>query len=144
MMKTIKVSDKGQISIPNSMRQRLGIDRGDKECDLDFMVKKCSGIRIFNDDFGKLNYSVLDKSFEILVISQFTLLSDIRKGFRPSFHNAAPPEKAEMMYNDFINRIKAMGIKTESGVFGAMMDIRVNNDGPVTIIINSKKELMNS
>ena len=86
-----------------------------------------------------MNLSVLDLKQDILVISQFTLLGDVRKGMRPNYQNAAKPEKAEKMYNDFIDKLKESGLKIETGVFGAMMKINYVNDGPVTIIINSKK-----
>lgn len=115
----------------------LGIDSEDTAEDLEFMVKKVAGLRIFNDESGKMNLSVQDLGFEILVISQFTLLGDVRKGFRPSYQKAARPEKAIEMYETFIDKMKETGLRVESGVFGAMMNIDACNDGPVTIVISS-------
>jgi D-aminoacyl-tRNA deacylase len=124
----------------------LGVKEGDSEQDLIFVADKCSNLRIFsrneeNPDDEKMNLSLKDINGEVLVISQFTLYADTRKGNRPSFTNAARPEAAELMYNKFIERMKAnLGDdKVKSGVFGAMMLVKIFNDGPVTIIVESKE-----
>lgn len=119
----------------------LGIKEGDAEDDLNFVADKCSNLRIFEDENKKMNLSLKDINGEVLVISQFTLYGDARKGNRPSFTEAARPDVAEAMYEKFIQRMKSnLGDeKVKCGVFGAMMLIKIFNDGPVTIIIESKE-----
>jgi len=118
----------------------LGIKEGDTEDDLDFVADKCSNLRIFEDGNEKMNLSLKDIGGEALVISQFTLYGDARKGNRPSFTDAARSETANVMYEKFIQRMKFNlgGDKVKSGVFGAMMMVRIMNDGPVTILVESK------
>lgn len=118
----------------------LGIGKEDNEKDMDYLINKILGLRIFTDDFGKMNLSLLDIKGELLVVSQFTLYGDARKGRRPSFTNSALPEKAEALYEKFINRSRANGVRVDSGVFGADMKISLINDGPVTILLDSKRE----
>ncbi len=113
--------------------------KGDTEKDLDYLVKKVSQLRIFEDDQGKMNLSVTDIKGEVLVVSQFTLAASTRKGNRPSFDNAEAPEPAKMMYEAFIQRLKNAGIPVQAGVFGAMMDVSLVNNGPVTIWIDSRE-----
>lgn len=117
----------------------LGIGKEDDEKDLDYLVDKVLGLRIFEDENEKMNLSLLDIKGELLVISQFTLYGDVRKGRRPSFTDSGHPDIAEKYYLEFIEKCKEKGIKTESGVFGANMDVNLNNQGPVTIMIDSKK-----
>lgn len=117
----------------------LGIGEDDDNKDLEYMVEKILGLRIFEDTNSKMNLSLLDVEGEILVISQFTLYGDVRKGKRPSFSSSARPEMAESMYNKFIAMCKERGIKAEEGIFGADMNVELINDGPVTILIDSKK-----
>lgn len=117
----------------------LGIGGEDEQSDLDYMVDKILGLRIFQDEKDKMNLSLLDTEGEILIVSQFTLYGDVRKGKRPSFTSSASPDKAERMYNDFIEKCKDKGIVTSSGVFGADMDVSFTNQGPVTILLDSKK-----
>ncbi|QQY78755.1 D-tyrosyl-tRNA(Tyr) deacylase [Keratinibaculum paraultunense] len=117
----------------------LGIGNDDNNKDLNYMVDKILGLRIFEDNNNKMNLSLLDIKGEILVVSQFTLYGDVRKGRRPSFTDSAKPDIAEKMYNQFINKCKQKGVKTEKGVFGADMKVKLVNDGPVTILIDSKK-----
>ena len=117
----------------------IGIGEDDDNKDLEYMVEKILGLRIFEDTNNKMNLSLLDVKGEILVISQFTLYGDVRKGKRPSFSTSAPPDIAENIYNKFIRICKERGIKTEEGIFGADMKVELINDGPVTILIDSKK-----
>lgn len=118
----------------------LGVGEGDNETDLTYLVDKTLGLRIFQDENDKMNLSVEDINGEILVISQFTLFGDVRKGKRPSFIKSAHPEIGNKFYEEFITKINKSGIKVESGEFGAHMDIDLINDGPVTILIDSKKD----
>ena len=117
----------------------LGISEDDKIEDVEYMVEKIVNLRIFEDDENKLNLSLLDVGGEILVVSQFTLYGDCRKGRRPSFVRAARPEKAQELYDLFISKLKEKNIKTESGIFQADMTVHIENDGPVTLIIDSEK-----
>ena len=128
-------------SIKNGMVILLGIKEGDTEEELNFVADKCSNLRIFEDENGKMNLSLKDINGEVLVISQFTLYGDARKGNRPSFIEAARPETAEKLYEKFILRMKEnLGIeKVKNGIFGAMMMVKIFNDGPVTIILESKE-----
>jgi D-tyrosyl-tRNA(Tyr) deacylase len=114
----------------------LGVHKNDTEAELDWMVRKCANLRVFPDEAGKMNRSVLDTGGSALVVSQFTLYGDTRKGNRPSYNDAAAPEKAEAMYKEFVERLSALlGKPVPTGIFGAMMDVRLLNEGPVTIWI---------
>ncbi|HIA23087.1 MAG TPA: D-tyrosyl-tRNA(Tyr) deacylase [Candidatus Marinimicrobia bacterium] len=104
----------------------------------DFLVKKIAGLRIFNDENDKLNLSVKDVHGAALVVSQFTLCADTHKGRRPSFIRAAPPEKGLALYEDFMKKLEGQGVPVQSGEFGAMMNVNIQNDGPVTIVLNSR------
>ena len=119
----------------------LGVKEGDTEEDLNFVADKCFNLRIFEDENEKMNLSLKDINGEVLIISQFTLYGDTRKGNRPSFTDAARPDVAEAMYEKFIMRMKSnLGDdKVKSGVFGAMMMVKIFNDGPVTILVESKE-----
>ncbi|MBU4445223.1 MAG: D-aminoacyl-tRNA deacylase [Candidatus Marinimicrobia bacterium] len=116
----------------------LGVFQEDGEPDADFLAAKIAGLRIFNDEFGKMNLSVKDVSGSALVISQFTLCGDWRKGRRPSFINAASPAKGEALYHYFIGCLKRKDLPVATGEFGAMMDVSLVNDGPVTFVLDSK------
>lgn len=118
----------------------LGVTHGDGENEVNFVADKCSNLRIFPDENDKMNLSVKDVDGEVLVISQFTLYGDARKGNRPSYTEAAKPELAENLYEKFIERMKLnLGEeKVKTGIFGAMMEVKIINDGPVTIIVESK------
>lgn len=118
----------------------LGVGKEDTEADLKYLVNKILGLRIFEDEAEKMNLSLLDIEGELLVVSQFTLYGDVRKGKRPSFSEAAYPEIGEKFYRDFIYEAKAMGVKTKEGIFGADMEVDLLNDGPVTILVDSKKD----
>ncbi|WP_422485234.1 D-aminoacyl-tRNA deacylase [Gudongella sp. DL1XJH-153] len=117
----------------------LGVGEDDTEADLDYIVNKVAGLRIFEDENEKMNLSVQDVEGDILAISQFTLYGDARKGKRPSFTDAASPQVGDQLYRKFIDRTTKMGIKTQSGVFGAHMMVEYVNDGPVTILLDSTK-----
>lgn len=117
----------------------LGIGQDDNEKDLDYLVEKVLGLRIFSDEDGKMNLSLEDIGGQILIISQFTLYGDVRKGKRPSFSKSSSPELGEKYYNQFIEKVRDRDIKVETGIFGAHMDIELINDGPVTILLDSKK-----
>ena len=116
----------------------LGVGRNDTSADADYLAKKIAGLRIFEDDAGKMNRSLLDVGGAALVVSQFTLWGDCRKGRRPSFIDAAPPEQAEALYLEFTAKFSSQGIVTATGRFGAMMEVHLVNDGPVTLILDSQ------
>ncbi len=118
----------------------LGVEKGDRKYDADYLLDKILNLRIFEDQEGKMNISLLDKGGGILVISQFTLLADCRKGRRPSFANAEDPGPAKALYEYFISQAGMKAANVQSGEFQAMMKIESINDGPVTIIIESRKE----
>ena len=117
----------------------LGVDISDADADAAYMAEKVSGLRVFEDSAGKMNLSVKDVGGEILAISQFTILGDVRKGKRPSFTTAARPEEANELYRAFVDKVAAEGIPVAEGVFRAEMLVRVDNDGPVTILLDSKR-----
>jgi len=117
----------------------LGIKNSDTENDAAYLADKCIHLRIFADDQGKFNLSAKEVNAEILIISQFTLYADTRKGRRPSFIDAAPPEISEPLYEKFISCIKLSGLKVACGEFGAKMLVEIHNDGPVTVIVESGK-----
>ena len=118
----------------------LGVRGGDSEDDIPYVADKCANLRIFEDEDGKFNLSAVDVGGEFLVISQFTLFGDTRKGRRPSFTQAAPPEIAEPLYQKFVEYLRNKGHKVETGEFGAMMLVEIHNDGPVTLTVRSKRE----
>ncbi|MDI6861698.1 MAG: D-aminoacyl-tRNA deacylase [Caldisericia bacterium] len=116
----------------------LGIEIGDNDEDINYLVRKISNLRIFDDENGKLNLSIKDVNGEIMIISQFTLYGNLKGGFRPDFTRAEKGEKAFELYNKFIEKLKKEGFVVKEGVFGAYMQIELINDGPVTLIIDSK------
>lgn len=116
----------------------LGIAKKDTITDIDFIADKILNLRIFEDENKKMNRSVLETGGEMLVVSQFTLLGDCRKGRRPSFIDAAEPEKANELYEKFVEKICGKGVKIQTGIFRSMMDVSLVNDGPVTLIVESK------
>lgn len=117
----------------------LGVGQGDSEADADYLADKTANLRIFEDAAGKLNLSCLDIQGEMLIISQFTLYGDCRKGRRPSFSSAAAPEEANRLYEYFVAKIRDLGLTTATGVFREDMLVEIHNNGPVTLILDSKK-----
>lgn len=117
----------------------LGVAQDDSEADADYLADKIAGLRIFEDDAGKMNLSLTDIGGAVLAVSQFTLLGDVRRGKRPSFDAAARPERARELYDYFVERLRALGHHCETGRFQAMMDVELVNSGPVTILLDSRK-----
>jgi D-aminoacyl-tRNA deacylase len=116
----------------------LGVGKGDTEQDVEWMADKVSGLRIFEDEAGKMNRSLLDTSKALLAVSQFTLYADTRKGRRPSFIDAAPPDEAKRLYALYCERSRALGLTVAEGIFAADMKVELLNDGPVTLMLDSK------
>jgi D-aminoacyl-tRNA deacylase len=119
----------------------LGVTAGDTRQDADYLVHKTLGLRIFNDDEGKMNRSVLDTRGSVLVVSQFTLYGDCRKGMRPSYDKAARPEPARELYEYFVEQIRLKSVLVQTGVFQASMQVRCTNEGPVTLICDSTSKV---
>jgi D-tyrosyl-tRNA(Tyr) deacylase len=133
---SVTVGDERVSEIGAGLLLLVGVASGDGEAEANWLARKVSGLRIFNDREGKMNLSVRDAGGEVLAVSQFTLLADTRKGKRPSFVGAAPPEEAERLFDYFCERLReADAHPVKTGVFGAMMDVALVNDGPVTIIL---------
>ncbi len=140
-VKRAKVSVDGVVTgeIGAGLLVFLGVAQTDTDADLDYMQKKIPELRIFEDDEGKMNRSVVEAGGALLVVSQFTLYGDARKGRRPGFTDAARPDLAIPMYERFVAGCRAMGLRVETGRFGAMMDVELVNDGPVTLLLDSAK-----
>ena len=135
----VSVENQVKGSIGRGFVVLLGVEEGDNETDADYIAEKVSGLRVFDDSEGKMNLSVTDIGGEILSVSQFTLLADARKGRRPSFIRAAQPEEANRLYEYFNEKVREKGVTAAEGVFRADMLVRINNDGPVTILLDSRK-----
>ncbi|MEQ2526357.1 D-aminoacyl-tRNA deacylase [Bacillaceae bacterium CLA-AA-H227] len=138
--KEAKVTVDGEVvgKIDKGLVLLVGVTHEDKEEDAVYLADKVANLRIFEDEADKMNFSLLDVGGEILSVSQFTLYGDCRKGRRPNFMDAARPEHAEQIYEGFNRILREKGIKVETGKFGAMMDVQLTNDGPVTLILESK------
>jgi D-aminoacyl-tRNA deacylase len=136
-----KVTVAGQITgeIGPGLLVLLGVGEQDTEASAEYLADKVAGLRIFEDDARKMNRSVADMGGAVLVVSQFTLYGDVRKGRRPSFDDAAPPQKACELYEHFVERIRAAGLRCETGRFQEMMEVELVNEGPVTILLDSQK-----
>lgn len=117
----------------------LGVGRDDTEADADYLAAKIAGLRVFEDGEGKMNLAAADVGGAVLAVSQFTLYGDVRRGKRPSFDDAAPPDLARKLYESFVQRIRDAGLRCETGRFQEMMDVELVNDGPVTILLDSAK-----
>ena len=139
-VKEASVTVNGRVigQIGRGMVLLTGIARDDSESDIEYMVEKCLYLRIFDDDEGKMNRSILDIGGGILTISQFTLCADTRKGRRPNFIDAAPPEVALPLFDYFVERLQESGLSVATGIFGARMLVNIQNDGPVTVMLESK------
>ena len=133
---SVTIDNKLYSNIDSGILVLFGVEKGDVKQKADRIADKISKLRIFEDENGKMNKSVTDISGEILVVSQFTLAGNCSKGTRPSFDNAEEPQKANVMYEYFIEQLKQKGLPVKTGVFGAMMDVELINDGPVTFILN--------
>ena len=133
----VNISGRLHTSIKKGLVLFLGVEKTDKKDDVDKILKKVLGLRVFNDKNNKINLSIRDVNGSILLISQFTLCADLKSGKRPSFTKAAKSEEAEIIYNYFIDQLKKESIKYETGLFGAAMDVSLINDGPFTLILNS-------
>ncbi|MDX2009446.1 MAG: D-aminoacyl-tRNA deacylase [Myxococcaceae bacterium] len=139
-VKEASVTVDGQVvgAIGQGLLVLLGVGKGDTEADVDFLVDKVPGLRIFEDEAGKMNRSLVDASKQLLAVSQFTLYADTRKGRRPSFVDAMPPDEAKRLYALFCERCRAVGLTVAEGVFAADMQVALVNDGPVTIVLDSR------
>lgn len=134
----VKVGVKTVGSIQHGLVILLGVFKDDQESDADFLVTKIVGLRIFNDANQKLNLSLKEVAGSALVVSQFTLCGDWHKGRRPSFINAAAPDRGKFLYEYFIEKVEQEGIPVAAGIFGAMMEVSLVNDGPVTFVLDSR------
>ena len=134
----VKVEDEIVGSISHGFLILLGVGKEDTAMDADWLVEKISKLRVFEDENEKMNKDIIEVNGEILVVSQFTLYGDCKKGNRPGFTDAGLPEEANKLYEYFVEKIKEKNIKTETGQFGAHMDVSLVNDGPVTLILDTK------
>jgi D-tyrosyl-tRNA(Tyr) deacylase len=135
---SVKTGDEIVGQIGKGLLVLLGVAKGDTAKDVDYLANKIINLRIFEDQDGKMNRSLLETGGELLAVSQFTLLADCRKGRRPSFIEAAEPEKATDLYERFVNMVREKGVGVQTGRFRAMMEVALVNDGPVTVIIESR------
>jgi len=133
----VKVDEKVTGQIGKGLLVFLGISRTDTEKEADYLLDKLTGLRIFPDEAGKMNRSIIDAGGSLLIVSQFTLYGDCRKGRRPSFDLAAPPERAKLLYDYFVDAAQRTPVPVETGVFQASMQVQLVNNGPVTIIVES-------
>ena len=134
---TVKEWTSGEIGL--GLLVLVGVGQDDTEADATYLAEKVAGLRVFEDDEGKMNRSVEDVGGSVLAVSQFTLYGDVRRGKRPSFDAAAPPDEARRLYEFFVQRIQAAGLRCETGRFQEMMQLELVNEGPVTILLDSSK-----
>lgn len=148
MIAVLQRASEGKVTVDNRVTGEisrglvilLGVAKGDNEKDSEFLADRIARFRIFNDQEGKMNRSIIDIKGSALVISQFTLAGDWRKGRRPSFTNAAPPKEGEYLYEKFCDQLRKLNVPVETGEFGAMMNVSLTNDGPVTFVMNSREQ----
>ena len=133
----VQINNSEERSITNGLVILLGVNKDDVEKDVTYLADKIIGLRIFNDQNNKMNHSLLDINGSVLIISQFTLCGDIRKGRRPNFLSAANPSKGRSLYNNFIQRFKQKDLNVVNGEFGAHMDVSLDNNGPLTLVIDT-------
>ncbi len=136
---SVQVSDAVVGKIGGGLLVLIAVGREDTNTDADYLAEKIINLRVFDDDSGKMNRSLLDTGGAMLVVSQFTLYGDVRRGRRPSYSDAADPEKANQLYEYFVERVRSFAVKVDTGVFQAMMRVSLVNDGPVTILIESQR-----
>ena len=136
---SVKVEGEITGEIGRGLLVLLGVAQEDTEADADYLAEKIAGLRIFEDEAGKMNLSVMDVGGAVLAVSQFTLFGDVRRGKRPSFDAAARPERARELYEYFVGRVRKAGLRCETGRFQEMMEVELINSGPVTILLDSKK-----
>ena len=136
---SVKVNGELTGNIGEGLLVLLGVGQDDTDADASYLAEKVAGLRIFEDAEGKMNRSVTDVGGAVLAVSQFTLFGDVRKGKRPSFDAAARPERARALYEHFVERIRATGVRCETGRFQEMMEVELINQGPVTILLDSRK-----
>ena len=135
----VTVAERTTGEIGQGLLVLVGVDHGDGPSDIQYIASKVRDLRIFQDEAGKMNLSVLDITGEVLVVSQFTLSGDARNGRRPSFASAAPPDIARALYEDVVRELQTSGLRVATGEFQAMMQVALVNDGPVTILLDSRK-----
>lgn len=135
----VTVDDQVTGAIDQGLMILIGVEKGDTEKDCEYIAKKVTALRVFDDEDGVMNRSIMDIKGDILAVSQFTLLGDVRKGNRPSYFNAAGPEEANELYRKTVEMIEERGVHVEEGVFRAEMVVDISNDGPVTILLESHK-----
>ena len=138
---SVEISDEVVGQIGAGLLVLLAVARDDERGDADYLAEKITNLRIFADDEGRMNRSLLETGGAMLVVSQFTLYGDVRRGRRPSYSDAAEPEKANELYEYFVERVRSLSVKVQTGVFQAMMKVRLVNDGPVTILLDSQKKV---
>jgi D-aminoacyl-tRNA deacylase len=136
---SVEISNEVVGAIGEGLLVLLAVARDDERGDADYLADKITNLRIFTDDDGKMNRSLLETSGAMLVVSQFTLYGDVRRGRRPSYSDAAEPEKANALYEYFVERVRSLGMKVGTGVFQATMKVSLVNEGPVTILLDSRK-----
>ena len=133
----VEVAGKIAGSVGKGLLVLLGVAQGDTDRQAEWLAEKIAGLRIFEDEAGKMNLSLLEVGGAALIVSQFTLLADCRRGRRPSFTDVAPPEEADRLYQVFVAKLRSAGLPVETGVFQAHMDVHLVNDGPVTLILDA-------
>lgn len=142
-VKEASVSVDGRVlgTIQRGVCLLVGVEKGDTEQDAQYLARKIAELRIFPDNHGKMNLSLCDVKGEVLAVSQFTLAGSVKKGRRPSFDKAEEPSRAEPLFQYFVNQVKNLGLKVETGIFAASMDVNIVNEGPVTFILQKRKAL---